>query len=150
MSQNQNDEGGAERAAARESRDLKHKFVRAVKGWELRDRKLGAMGSETRIPQLPGRWGGGGEWRLIPRSIVGHMQPLDLSPAAPRSPARVLPDCFSASLWPQCLPRLCQHEKGSPASLFSTTPTPPRSGQLWGQEGRWAQGPGLQMFVDSG
>lgn len=39
---------------------------------------------------------------------MGHMQPLDLSPAAPRSPARVLPDCFSASLWPQCLPRLCQ------------------------------------------
>lgn len=99
MSQNQNDEGGAEGAAAKESGDLKHKFERAVKGWELRDRKLGAMGAETRIPQLPGRWGGGGEWRLIPRSIVGHMQPLDLSPAAPRSPARVLPDCFSASLW---------------------------------------------------
>lgn len=63
MSQNQNDEGGAESAAAKESRDSKHKFERAVKGWELRDRKLGATGSETRIS--PARWevgwGRGGE-----------------------------------------------------------------------------------------
>lgn len=107
MSQNQNDEGGAERAAGGSPEIWRVNFNGMVKGWELRAEKAETLDS----PAPPGAGSEPGEQTLIP-GIVGHRQPLDVSPAAPSSLAGCCQTVFSVSPWPLCLVRLCLRRKG--------------------------------------